>query len=54
MADYEFCSECYRKVLPRFYVFWGKTMCDDYIKQFKLGTYMEMQAKAWMTTFLFK
>ncbi len=43
-----------RTILLGFYIFWGKTMRDEYIKQFKLGTCMAMQAKAWMTTFLFK
>ncbi len=41
-------------VLSGFYIFQGKMMRDDYIKHFKLGTCMVMQAKAWMTTFLFK
>jgi hypothetical protein len=43
-----------RKILPRFYIFLGEKMCDDYIKQCKLRTCMDMQAKAWMMIFLFK
>jgi hypothetical protein len=43
-----------RTILPRFYIFRVKRMCDDYIKQCKFETCMAMQAKEWMTTFLFK
>jgi hypothetical protein len=40
--------------LPRFYIFKGKRIHDDYIELCKLGTCMAMQSKAWMITFLFK
>jgi len=40
--------------LPGFYIFRGERICDNYIQFYKLGTYMAMQSKAWMTTFLFK
>ncbi len=37
-----------------FYIFRGKTKCDDYVQLCKLRACMAMQLKAWMTTFLFK
>jgi hypothetical protein len=43
-----------RTTLPRFYIFRGERICDDYIQLYKLGTCMAIQSKAWMTTFLFK
>ncbi len=43
-----------RTVLLRFYIFWRKRMCNDYIKQCKSKTFMAMQTKAWMMVFLFK
>jgi len=43
-----------KTTLPRFYLFKGKRIRDDYIQLCKLGTCMAMQSKAWMTTSLFK
>jgi len=43
-----------RTTLPRFYIFKGERICDDYIQLCKPGTCMAMQSKAWMITFLFK
>ncbi len=43
-----------RTTLSRFYIFRGEKIRDDYIQFCKLGTYMAMQSKAWMITFLFK
>jgi hypothetical protein len=37
-----------------FYIFKRKRICDDYIQLCELGTYMAMQSKAWVITFLFK
>ncbi len=37
-----------------FYIFKSERITNDYIRHHKLGTCMEMQAKAWMMTFLFK
>ncbi len=31
-----------KTTLPRFYIFRGKMICDDYIQFYKLGTYMAM------------
>jgi hypothetical protein len=39
---------------PAFYIFRGEILQKDYIKDNKLGTYMTMQKKACITTFLFK
>jgi hypothetical protein len=41
-------------VLPRFYIFKGERLQDDYIKFCKLGTCMAMQNKVSMTSFLLK
>jgi hypothetical protein len=38
--------------LPRFYIFRGKRIRDDYIQHYKPITYMVMQLKTWMITFL--
>jgi hypothetical protein len=43
-----------RTTLPRFYIFKGNRIHDDYIQLYKPGIYMVMQSKAQMTTFLFK
>jgi hypothetical protein len=40
--------------LPRFYIFKGERIHDNYIQLCKPKTCMVMQSKAWMTTFLFK
>ncbi len=40
--------------LPGFYIFRGERLRDDYIKECKTWTYMVMQNKAQMATFLFK
>jgi hypothetical protein len=37
-----------------FYIFRGERINDDYIMHYKLGTFMAVQTKAWMTNFLFK
>ncbi len=39
--------------LPRFYIFKGERIKNDYIRYYKLGTHMAMETKAWRTTFLF-
>jgi hypothetical protein len=41
-------------VLLRFYILEGESLWGDYIKFYKLRTYMIMQKKIWMTSFLFK
>ncbi len=41
-------------VLPRFNIFRGDKLQDDYIKLFKPWIYMANQKKAWMIYFLFK
>jgi hypothetical protein len=41
-------------VLLGFYIFKGERLKDDYIKLYKPSTWMVMQKKTWMTTFLFK
>jgi hypothetical protein len=38
--------------LPWFYIFKGEKLKDDYVKFCQLGTWMVMQKKAWMTSFL--
>jgi hypothetical protein len=43
-----------RTSLPWFYIFRGKKIQDDYIQHYKTITYMAMQLKTWMITFLFK
>jgi hypothetical protein len=43
-----------RGSIPRFYIFWGERVKDDYIKHYKLGTCMPMRTKSWMISFLFK
>jgi hypothetical protein len=43
-----------KTTLPRFYIFRGEKIHDNYIQLYKLRTYMAMQSKAWMTAFLFK
>jgi hypothetical protein len=39
--------------LPRFHIFFKKSIRDNYIQICKLRTCMAMQSKAWMITFLF-
>jgi hypothetical protein len=39
---------------PWFYIFKKERICDNYIQVCKLGICMDMESKAWMTTFLFK
>jgi hypothetical protein len=39
--------------IPYFYIFKGKRMKKNYIERCEDGTSMAMQAKAWMTGFLF-
>jgi hypothetical protein len=39
---------------PTFYIFRAEILQEDYIEDNKLGTYMAMQSKACMTTFLVK
>lgn len=41
-------------ILPRFYMFKGKKLCDDYIKLCKARTYMAMLKRTWTKSFLFK
>jgi len=41
-------------ILLRFYIFKGERLQDDYIQLCKPGTYMAMQNKASMTSFIFK
>ncbi len=41
-------------ILLWFYIFKGEQLRDDHIQLCKPGTYMAMQKKAWMTSFLFK
>jgi len=43
-----------RTTLPRFYIFRKERICDDYIQLYKPRTFMAMQSKAWITTYLFK
>jgi hypothetical protein len=43
-----------KTTLPRFYIFNGKRIRDNYIQFYKPKTYMAMQSKAWMTTYLSK
>jgi hypothetical protein len=43
-----------RTTLLGFYIFRKEMIHEDYIQFCKLGIYMAMQSKAWMTTFLFK
>jgi hypothetical protein len=43
-----------RLALPRFHIFRGKRLKDDYIKLCKSGTCMAMQSKAWITSFMYK
>jgi len=40
--------------LPRFYIFRGYRIKENYIKHCKEGTCMVMQRKTYMTSFLFK
>jgi hypothetical protein len=40
--------------LPKFYIFMGERIKDDYIKQWKGRTCMGMERKAWMITFYSK
>ncbi len=42
------------RLIPRFYIFQGERIRDDYIKHCKFGTCMVVQTKAWMTSSLFK
>jgi len=37
--------------LPRFYIFRGEKIRDDYIQLCKLGTCMAMQSKTWIPSF---
>jgi hypothetical protein len=39
---------------PAFYIFKGEILQEDYFKDTSIGTYMAMQEKDCMTTFLFK
>jgi len=41
-------------LIPRFYNFKGERLQDDYIKLCQPKTYMAMQKKAWMSSFLLK
>jgi hypothetical protein len=57
----EKCSplECFhpnatRGVIPRFYNFKGERLRNDYIKLCQPRTYMAMQKRAWMSSFLLK
>jgi IS4 transposase len=43
-----------RGVIPRFYNFKGERLRDDYIKLCQPRTYMAIQKRAWMSSFLFK
>ncbi len=43
-----------RTTFPRFYIFKGEKIWNDYLQLCKPRTYMVMQSKTWMTTFLFK
>jgi hypothetical protein len=42
------------RLIPRFYIFQGERIRDDYIKHCKFRTCMVVQTKAWMTSSLFK
>jgi len=37
-----------------FYIFKGERIHDDYIQLYKPRTYMAMQSKTWMISFLFR
>ncbi len=43
-----------RGSLPKFYIFKGERIKNDYTKYYKSRTHVALQTKAWMTTFLFK
>jgi hypothetical protein len=40
-------------VWPMFYIFKGESLWDDFIKLYKLETYMAMLQKAWAKCFSF-